>query len=323
MVATIDRALPYPSTEDAERLRQFEAVCLRDMALLAGVSDIEVGRRALEALFGGRARQFARDMADFDAEIDECGVAFASQGLMARYGGQIVPEGVEHVPREGPALFVGNHPGLMDSLAIYATAPRPDVQALARPQPLLLLLSALAPNLLLLPDDGPERGGALRAVLCSLRAGGALVLFPAGHLEPEPCLPETGAEPLGPWSSGLGTLVRLAARDGLPLRIVPTAVSGVLSTETWRRFRPLIRLRRTVRGRADLAAFLQLAFPSLGPTTVRVRYGAPLHVAELAAGSPDSATLTARVRDVVRSLLAASLTGDHPGREYSDAGRRA
>src|SRR5215212_9588553 len=132
MVATIDRALPYPSPEDAERLRQFEAVCLGDMALLAGVAGSRVGRRTLEALFGERARRFARDLAEFDAEIDECGVAFASQALMARYGGQVVAQGVERVPRDGPTLFVGNHPGLMDSLAIYATAPRPDVQALAR-----------------------------------------------------------------------------------------------------------------------------------------------------------------------------------------------
>ncbi|MDP8921816.1 MAG: 1-acyl-sn-glycerol-3-phosphate acyltransferase, partial [Chloroflexota bacterium] len=245
MVATIGRALPSPCPDDAERLRQFEGVCLRDMAALAGVADSWLGRRALEAQFGERARRFARDLADFDDEIAACGVEFATRQLMVRYGGQIVAKGVGHVPRDGPVLFIANHPGLMDSLAIYATAPRPDVRALARPQPLLLLLAALAPNLLLLPDEGPERGGALRSVVSSLRAGGALVLFPAGRLEPEPCLPETGAEPLGPWSSGLGTLVRLAARDGLPLRIVPTAVSGVLSTETWRRFRSLIRLRRT------------------------------------------------------------------------------
>ena len=63
MVATIDRAIPYPSSHDAERLGQFEAVCLRDMAALAGVADNGLGCRALEALFGGRARRFARDLA--------------------------------------------------------------------------------------------------------------------------------------------------------------------------------------------------------------------------------------------------------------------
>lgn len=293
------------------------------MAMLAGVAAHGLGRHMLEALFGARARRFARDLAEFDLEIETCGVQLASRQLMARYGVQIVAEGVECVPRDGPVLFVGNHPGLMDSLAVYATAPRPDVRALARPQPLLLLLAALAPHLLLLPDDGPERGRALRAVLSSLRAGGALALFPAGRLEPEPSLPETGAEPLGPWSSGLGTLVRLAARDGLPLRIVPTAVSGVLSAGTWRRFRPVIRLRRTVRGQADLAAFLQLAFPDLGPTTVRVRYGVPLRAAALAADSANSAALTARVRAVVRALLKDESDIGCPPSAHRDRGHSA
>ena len=42
-------------------------------------------------------------------------------------------------------------------------------------------------------------------------------------------------------------------------------------------------LRRTLRGREDLTAVLQVAFPGLGPTTIRVRYGAPLDASTLAA----------------------------------------
>src|SRR3712207_4218610 len=112
MVATHDRAIPYSASADAERLAQFEAVCLRDMAMLAGVAEHGRRRRALEVLFGGRARRFAHDVAGFDARIAESGVGVASRELMARYGGQVVAEGVEHVPRAGPTLLVANHPGL-------------------------------------------------------------------------------------------------------------------------------------------------------------------------------------------------------------------
>ncbi len=304
MVATADRAVLFNSSDDAERIRAFERVCLRDMAGLAGLGGNALGEWALRLAFGERARRVARDFADFDLDVQDGGVALASRALMVRYGAQVEVEGAEHIPAFGPTLFVANHPGLMDCLAIYATAGRPEARALARPQPLLLLLASLAPNLLFLPDDGPGRGGALRSVLSSLRSGRALVLFPAGSLEPEPRLIEGAADPLGPWSSGLGTLVRRAARDNVPLRVVPTAISGVLSSETWQRFRPLIGLRRTPRGRADLAAFLQLAFPRLGWTTVRVRYGAPLDAIDLTASSSESATLTARVRAEVRSLIA-------------------
>jgi 1-acyl-sn-glycerol-3-phosphate acyltransferase len=299
-----------PIMDDAERLRRLLAVCRRDLTMLTGLDKSAVGRSVLGVLLESRVRRFARAMAAFNRGITSLGLAPAARRLCAYYGGRIVVEGAENVPATGPVLLVANHPGLMDTLAIYATVPRADIRALARPQPLLVLLSALAPNLLMLPDEGPSRAGGLREVLRTLRLGGALLLFPAGHLEPEPTLfcrhrrnGSTPAEPLGPWSSGIGTLVRLAARQGVPLQVVPTSIAGALSAATWRRFGPLVRLRRTLRGREDLTAVLQVAFPALGPTTIRVRYGAPLSAESLAADGADAESVTARVRAAVLSHL--------------------
>jgi len=299
-----------PLADDAEHIRQFHAVCRRDLAALSGLEKSRLGRSALQLLLGGQVRRFADNMATFNVELVTRGLAEASVALCDRYGGRIVAEGLEHIPRSGPLLLVSNHPGMFDTLAIYATLPRSDIRALARPQPLLGLLSSLAPNLLMLPDEGAGRAGGLRQVLQLLRADGALLVFPAGHLEPEPYLVGhhglNGAspdEPLGPWSSGVGTLVKLAARQGVPLRVVPTSIAGVLSTRTWRWFGPLLKLRRTVRGREDLTAVLQLAFPGLSPTTIRVCYGAPLNAAALAAGDADVEGITARIRSVVGAQL--------------------
>jgi hypothetical protein len=75
----------------------------------------------------------------------------------------------------------------------------------------------------------------------------------------------------------------------------------VLSTGTWQWFGPLVRLRRTLRGREDLTAVLQVAFPGLGPTTIRVRYGPPLEAAALAADDADVEAITARLRSAVRA----------------------
>jgi 1-acyl-sn-glycerol-3-phosphate acyltransferase len=326
--------------DDAERLRRLQAVCRRDLSILAGLDDSGVGRQALQLVLGSRVRRFARAMAAFNRDIARCGLPDASRTLCAYFGARIAPAGVEHVPSAGPVLFAANHPGLMDTLAIYATVPRPDIRALARPQPMLGLLSELAPNLLILPDDGPSRAGGLRNVLRTLRSNGALLLFPAGRLEPEPTflpmkrlrerlaarteplphpVPEgngtiqgraSWCEPLAEWSSGIGTLVRLAARQDVPLQVVPTSISGVLSQATRRRFGPLLRLRRTHRGREDLTAVLQLAFPSLGSTTIRVRYGHPLAVGTLAGGGADADAITAQIRDAVCAQLC---TSDEPG----------
>jgi hypothetical protein len=97
--------------------------------------------------------------------------------------------------------------------------------------------------------------------------------------------------------------VKVAARQHVPLKVVPTSLVGVLSTSTWRWFGPLLKLRKTLRGREDLTAVLQVAFPSLGPTTIRVRYGEPLDAAQLAAGDADVEAITARIRAAVAAQI--------------------
>ena len=87
------------------------------------------------------------------------------------------------------------------------------------------------------------------------------------------------------------------------MQVVPTSLSGVLSLSTWRWFGPLLKLRRTLRGREDLTAVLQVAFPALGPTTIQVRYGEPLEAAALAAGDADVEAITARVRAAVQAQI--------------------
>ena len=299
--------------DDAARLREFHAICRRDLASLSGVGNSPVGRWLLDTILGGQLRQFADNMASFNLGLETDGLATAAATLCARYGGTVVAEGLERVPPDGPILLVSNHPGMFDTLGIFATIPRADIRAIARPQPLLGMLSSLESNLLMLPDEGAGRAGSLRQILQSLRAGGALLIYPAGHLEPEPMLVgrhglrgPAATETLGPWSSGVGTLVKLAARQGVPLKVVPTSLVGVLSTSTWRWFGPLLRLRKTLRGREDLIAVLQVAFPGLGPTTIRVTYGTPLEAAHLADGDADVDGIAARIRSAVAAQIQAT-----------------
>ena len=298
----MDHGSEWDVTE-AERLRYLEAVCLRDMAELAGLGNRPLGSLALQLVLGGRVRRFARDVARFDHAVGLHGPAVAARALAQRYGTEITADGAAGVPGEGPLLLVANHPGLADALAVYATIGRADVRALARPQPLLHLLPEMGRHVLAVPDAGAGRAGVARTTLRELERGRALLLFPAGHLEPEPSAVPCTQDPLGAWSTGVGTLVRLAARRGIPLRVVPTAISGVLAAPIRRRFGQMLRLRRTARGQADLATVLQLAFPRLGSTTARVCYGEPLEGSALAASGTGDADLTGRIRDALRRGL--------------------
>jgi 1-acyl-sn-glycerol-3-phosphate acyltransferase len=311
MCSAVAAAIP----DEADQLREFHAVCKRDLASLSGLSGSPIGRRLLELGFRSQLQQFAVNLSAYNDQLDRHGLSSASTELCARYNGRVEAEGLENIPQSGPFLLVSNHPGMFDALAIFATIPRADIRALARPQPLLGLMSSLTSNLLMLPDEGPGRAGSLRQVLQSLRADGALLVFPAGHLEPEPMLigrhslSPVGTDPLTQWSSGVGTLVKLAVRQDVPLRVVPMSSSGVLSTSTWRWFSPILNLRKTLRGREDLTAVLQVAYPQLGPTTIRLRYGAPLDAAALASDDADADTITGRIKTLVRAQVMETLAG--------------
>lgn len=310
----LSEAMRLPA--NADQLEKFHAVCRRDLASLSGLGKSRIGRTLLQTVLSAQVNRFATNMAAFNTELVTQGLDVAAQQLCARYGGRVIAEGLQNVPKSGPLLLVSNHPGMFDTLAIFATLDRPDLRVVARPQPLLGLIGSLAPYLLMLPDEGAGRTGGLRQVLQALRENQTLLLYPAGHLEPEPMLvgrhglnDSASLEPLVSWSNGIGTMVKLAVRQGIPLQVVPVSLTGVLSVQTWRWFGPLLKLRKSLRGREDLTAVLQVAFPGLGPTTIRARYGAPLDAAMLAANDADVETITAKIRSEVQSQIQQAMDG--------------
>src|SRR3954447_13391574 len=96
-----EAAPPVYDLDGAERLRRLEAVCRRDLSMLTGLDGTAIGRGVLDLVLGPRVRGFARAMATFNADLDQYGLATASRTVCARYGGQVVAEGTEHVPADG------------------------------------------------------------------------------------------------------------------------------------------------------------------------------------------------------------------------------
>lgn len=126
-------------------------------------------------------------------------------------------EGVEHLPRTGPAIIASNHVGYVDYAFVMLGPPRPrrEVSFLARSdffeQP---LVGAALRALRQIPVDAHgDPAAALRAAVAHLDAGGVVGLHPEGTINPS-FLPQRGR-------SGA---VRLSQLTGAP--IVPTAVWG-------------------------------------------------------------------------------------------------
>ena len=253
----------------------------------------------LRRLFGSSARNFARQMAEFDENTGRVSLAEASRRLMHKYYVKDVRvHGRENTATAGPVLFLANHPGMADTLSLFAAINRADLKIIAFHRPFLVSLAQVTKQLFFVDGDSTTRMNAVRQVSAHLRSGGAALTFPAGKIEPDPTVYEGALDSLNHWTDSAGVFMRLAPQT----RIVPVLVSGVVwdkSAHHW-----LTYLKRTRAEREKLATALQLlAMVSRGvrPTTIHVRFAKPITANEI--GSIETQAIHKAVMLRMRNLL--------------------
>ncbi len=225
--------------------------------------------RAARLIFAAPARRFARHMLDFDQSIAGLDLRAAAALAECHYASSVRAYGRECVP-EGPVLFVANHPGMTDTLALLASIDRPDLRVVALNRPFLLSLPNLSQQLVFVTEMDVERLALVRSLGRHLRQGGSVLTFPAGRNEPDPNYFQDATDSLGAWTDSASAFARLVP----DLAIVPVCVRGVL----WRRTMDLGLVRRR-RGRDEqllLGSALQLlANVAMGikPVKIDVQFG--------------------------------------------------
>jgi 1-acyl-sn-glycerol-3-phosphate acyltransferase len=252
---------------------------VEDLLVGFGLKDARWGRRIVEVLCRPPARRFAATILEYDRRVGRDGLRAAHWWRLNRLGRGLDTHGVAQVPREGPLLVVANHPGLNDSSALLASIPRHDLRVIGVEREFLRRLPHTSQYMFLLGATPRERIGLIRSTTRHLRAGGSLLVFPGGHIEPDPAVFPGAAEAVEEWSRS----VDLWARHVPGLTIAPALVSHVLSPAA-QRF-PLVYMRRAEEDRRWLGAMLQLAIPAFQTTTVQLRFGRPILPGEL---SPDA-----------------------------------
>ncbi len=257
---------------------------------------------ALRALVRAAARRpallFAREMAAFDDRAGASGLEPAARALLSGFVRGITVAGAERIPRRGPVLLLSNHPGMTDTLALFAAVPRADLRILAAERPFLRALPAVWRSLILIPEERGQRFGALRRAIDHLRSGGALLTFPAGEIEPDPAVLPGAASALSRWSESAAVFLRLVP----DCTVVPIVVSGVLARGAQRH--PLTLLRRKRADRERLGAMLQVLMHTLRPGRWRVRVRVDVPRA-FGGGefSADAAAARAALMDTVAGIL--------------------
>lgn len=283
-----------------DALTALTRINLDDLVASFGWQNAPLLAVGLRLLFRPAAEKFARQMLDFDAEVAVRGLADSAQALFDRYAQSLTVQGAENVPAAGPALFLSNHPGMVDTLALFIAIRRPDLKIIAARRPFLEALPNVAPQLIFVSQSPAQRMAAVRQAAAHLKAGGAALTFPAGKIEPDADVYPGALAALESWSESAGAFLRFAPQT----HIIPTFVRGVLWAKAVRH--PLTRLKRTQEERERLGAAFQLLMHVVfdkRPLRVTVHFGRPLPPEETRGLSPQAlhARVLARMRELIAS----------------------
>jgi Acyltransferase len=252
----------------------------------------------LRRIFQGPAHKFALQMLDCDRAVGESGLPVGAQHGLYNYVRDVKIFGQENVPVSGPALFLSNHPGITDTLSLFAGIGRRDLSIIALDRPFLQSLPNISAHLFYISGDSNQRMGAVKKVATHLRNGGAVLTFPAGEIEPDPDVYPGALAALGGWMDSAAMFVRFAPET----EIVPVLVRNVLWDKVVNH--PLLRLKRDRMERERLGAACQLLSHLVfdtRPVTVRIQFAKPISVAEV--GSMQVADIHAAVLERMRGLI--------------------
>ena len=209
--------------------------------------------RLLDPLFRLPAGRLARLLATADAGVARDGFSAGAGWLAQQLALPALVRGQENVPTEGPLLVMSNHPGAYDSLALIQALRRDDLLVVISPIRALMRLPHSAAHFVQVKRGQGHATTRLNQARGHLMAGGAVLIFPTGVVDPDPDVMPGAAEALGSWSSSIGLLLNAAPET----QALPAIISRVLSPG-WMRF-PLVRLQPDGPHRRRLAEVLQLS----------------------------------------------------------------
>jgi 1-acyl-sn-glycerol-3-phosphate acyltransferase len=281
-----------------DSLARLTDINLDDLVNSIGWQDSPNLAKLLRTLFRPAASKFARQMQEFDARVGETDLADASRSMLEKYVKDVRIYGLDRIPLQGSVLALSNHPGMTDTLCLFASMNRADLRIIGLDRPFLKSLPNISRQLFFVSNEPAGRLSAVRKAVVFLRGGGAVLTFPAGRIEPDPDVYPGALESLHTWTDSAGIFLRFAPET----RILPMLVRNVL----WRNVvhTPITRLRKDREAREKLGAAFQLLAQmifNLHPMIVTVQVGEPVALEDI--GSTELPAIHAAVLARMKHLI--------------------
>jgi hypothetical protein len=281
-------------------LDKLTEINLSDLVSSFGCEDTSFLLVCLRFIFRPTARKFAQMMLEFNTNVANEGLGYASVTLLKKFAHSVTVYGKENIPVAGPVLVLSNHPGMVDTLALFATLQRTDLRIIANRRPFLEALTNVLPALEFVAKEPGEMITFLKNIRKHLTNGGALLTFPAGKIDPDPQVYPGAVEALEDWSDSAGLFLRFSSEAVL----LPVVVSSVI----WEKTADagfLKRIKPDREKREKLAVAIQLvahvAFRSR-PLHVKLQIGAPIAFPQ--DDTKDKTEVHQSLLNSIRSLLA-------------------
>lgn len=282
---------------NSSNLDLLTGINLDDLVASFGWQNSPLPSRLLRIFFHKHAQTFAQHVIEYDDKVGEAGIVEGGWNLTRRYDKDLRIIGADRIP-ESAFLALSNHPGMTDTVALFAALKRPDLRIIALDRPFLNALPHTTSHLFYVHDDPAKRMTLVRQVSAHLKKGGAILTFPAGQIEPDPDVYPGAVESLKEWTDSVGVFVRMAP-DAAILPVLVRSVVAKKYAHHW-----LLGIKKTKDEREKLATALQLLGMVIfgeKPVTVTIQIGKPIYAREL--GTTDTDAIHQAVLAEMKSLI--------------------
>lgn len=256
--------------KQVEKLTQIN---LDDLVSSFGWGKYPLLAKLLKFIFKKPAKVFAQHVIEYDDIVGADGIVAGGWNLSLRYVQDVRIINADRIP-DSAFLALSNHPGMTDTVALFAALNRNDLHIIALDRPFLNELPHTTKQLFYVYDDPAKRMTLVRQVSQHLKSGGAALTFPAGEIEPDPDVYPGAVESLKNWTDSVGVFIRMAPNAA----ILPVLVRNVVAKKYANHW--LLKIKKTKVEKEKLATALQLLGMIIfneKPVTVTIQIGNPIY----------------------------------------------
>jgi hypothetical protein len=243
--------------------------------------------RALVKKFFGKMISTIIDFGvEFDQRILTDGIQNGAVWAAEKCGTPVKSYGTLNIPSEGPVLIAANHPGFFDSVALITQIPREDIKVILAVQ-YFHQLPNMRPHLIYTDRSMGGNISVIRAAIKHLQSGGLLLLFPTGHIDPDPDTQPGDEQPFEEWSASVSLFLRKVPKTQLLLSVI----SGILAPQYLKH--PIARIQPNPRFQKRVAELFQMyaqfmRYPDTPLAKPRVSFAKPIQWQELSSTADQS-----------------------------------